>query len=286
MSYIEYAADGEDQFDFCLWPYAPVQACGGKLRSISLLADSFEVQRTGPRALDMVLSIRREFGDLRSVWGIKQSGGTISWEFYFYDYARTERERSIPRLLSAIRPWVSCDIKTSEASPYFMFSVDLSHQLLSDGGALDEVQMYIGNIGSMVSSGICYGVTRQQIRLKNFYFFFDARKEIDEIEGKVLTSAFLDPIGLTLDDILWPELRDCEVIVVSNKPDRDGVYFSRIKVAQLLWFMKRMQYPSDQIRFLEDNMDRLDHMLYDVGFDYRMEGGCLKILKSAYYGVF
>ena len=33
-------------------------------------------------------------------------------------------------------------------------------------------------------------------------------------------------------------------------------------------------------------MDRLDHMLYDVGFDYRMEGGRLNILKSAYYGVF
>lgn len=33
-------------------------------------------------------------------------------------------------------------------------------------------------------------------------------------------------------------------------------------------------------------MDRLDHMLYDVGFDYRMEAGRLQIIKSAYYGVF
>ena len=175
---------------------------------------------------------------------------------------------------------------TSERNPYFMFSVELSRELITAGGELDEVQMYIGNIGSQVSSGICYGLTREQTRLKNFYFFFDARREMEEIVGKVCTSAYLDAPDFHIDQVLWPELRDCEVIVVANKPDRDGVYFSRIRVAQLLWFMNRMEYPVSQIRFLENNMDRFDHLLYDVGFDYRMEQGRLQILKSAYYGVF
>jgi hypothetical protein len=129
-------------------------------------------------------------------------------------------------------------------------------------------------------------VTREQIRLKNFYFFFDARKEMNEIEGKVCTSAFLSGGEFTAADVLWPELIDCEVIVVANKTDRDGVYFSRIKVAQLLWFMRRLDYPPGQIGFLEDNLESFDHMLYDVGFDYRMKGGRLEIVKSAYYGVF
>ncbi|MDK9703138.1 MAG: hypothetical protein OEL20_08350 [Sulfuritalea sp.] len=286
MSFLEYASASEAQFDFCLWEYPAARPCAGKLRSISLLAESFAGEQAGQRAMDMMLAIRRGFGASRTVWGIKQSGTEISWELYFYDYARTERERSIPRLIDIIRPWVSCDIQASEHSPYFMFSIDLSRELLVEGGDLKELQMYIGNIGSLVSSGICYGVTREQTRLKNFYFFFDARKEIGEIEGKICSSAYLDAENFSSDSVLWPELRDCEVIVVANKTDRDGVYFSRIKVGQLLWFMKRMEYPENQVRFLEDNMDRLDHMLYDVGFDYRMEDGRLKIIKSSYYGVF
>ena len=286
MNFIEHAATGEAQFDFCLWPYPPLHACGGKLRSINLLANSFEEQDAGSRALDMMLAIRREFGELRTVWGIKQAGDETSWELYFYDYARTERERSISRLLVAIRPWVSCAVEVDEHNPYFMFSIDLSRQLLKTGGELDEIQMYIGNIGSMVSSGICYGVTREQTRLKNFYFFFDARKQMSEIVGKVSTSAYLAGGKFTTADVLWPELIDCEVIVVANKSDRDGVYFSRIKVAQLLWFMRRLDYPPGQIRFLEDNLESFDHMLYDVGFDYRIKGGRLEIVKSAYYGVF
>ncbi len=38
--------------------------------------------------------------------------------------------------------------------------------------------------------------------------------------------------------------------------------------------------------FLVENRSRLDHLLYDVGIDYRMEGDELKILKSGYYGFF
>lgn len=286
MSFLEYAVAGEDQFDFCLWEYPAVQACAGKLRSISLLADSFESQQASPRAMEMVLAIRREFGALRTVWGVKQTGKEISWEFYFYDYDRTRRERSILRLLDTIRPWVPCTLEVRESTPYFMFSIDLSRELLAGAGELQELQMYIGNIGSLVSSGICYGVTRQQTRLKNFYFFFDARKEMSETEGKVFSSAYLDAADFSIDSVLWPELRDCQIIVVANKTDRDGVYFSRINVTQLLWFMKRMEYPQSQIHFVESNLDRLDHMLYDVGFDYRMEAGRLQIVKSAYYGVF
>lgn len=286
MSHLEYATENEPQFDFCLWPYPAVKPCEGKLRSISLLAESFEQQGLGQRAMDVVLAIRQELGDLRTVWGIKQAEGVLSWEFYFYDYDRTGRQRSVARLLKAMGPWVSCDVQISDHSPYFMFSIDLSRELLGQGGELPEVQMYIGNIGSTVSSGICYSVSRQQTLLKNFYFFFDAQREMDEIAGKVFTSAFVREGEVEIDSILWPELRNCAVIVVANKPDRDGVYFSRITAAQLLWFLKKMQYPPRLIRFMEANMASLDHMLYDVGIDYRFESGRLTVLKSAYYGVF
>ncbi len=286
MASLEFAAGDEAQFDFCLWQY-PARLTGpDRLRSVSILSNSFDAEQVGPRAQEIVLAIRREMGDLRTVWGIKQAGKEIAWELYFYDYARCQRERSVPRLLRAIRPWVTCNVPSIESRPYFMFSVDLSRQLLCEGGALDAVQMYIGNIGSTVSSGICYEISPDATRLKNFYFFFDARSEMQQIQGKLLSSGFLDLESFNPQSVLRPELLDCEVIVVANKPDRDGVYFSRITLDQLVWFLTWMEYPDEQIEFLESNRQRLDHMLYDVGFDYRMEYGQLKIVKSAYYGVF
>lgn len=286
MKALEYATGQETQYDFCLWEYRPPAPAAGKLRSINLLANCFAASGLGKRAFDVVGAIRQGLGDSRSVWGIKQEVGRISWEFYFYDYGRLERQRSVPRLLDLIRPWVACEVEVSDRLPYFMFSIDLDRAQLMEGRPLDEIQMYIGNIGSAVSSGICYAVTREQARLKNFYFFFDARKDMENIVGKLTSSAFLDLPGFDVDSVLWPELRDCEVIVVANKQQRDGVYFSRVNVDQLLFFLKRLQYPKEHVSFVEEHRGKLDHMLYDVGFDYRVENGSLSIVKSAYYGVF
>jgi hypothetical protein len=35
-----------------------------------------------------------------------------------------------------------------------------------------------------------------------------------------------------------------------------------------------------------ENRERLDHLYYDAGFDYKMVGSELVILKSGYYGIF
>ena len=286
MGALEHATAAERLYDFCLWEYAPPAPCAGKLRSVNLLSRSFELDGVGARGGELVQAIRRGFGDARTVWGIKQEAGRISWEFYFYDYERLQRARSIPRLLEIIRPWIPCDIASSAQTPYFMFSIDLDRERIAAGKPLDEIQMYIGNIGSQVSSGICYALTKTQTRLKNFYFFFDAKTEMEHIVGKAASSAYLDLALVDIDAILWPELRDCQTIVVANKQDRDGVYFSRIRVDQLLLFLKRMRYPEEHILFVERNRSSLDHMLYDVGLDYRMQDGKLNIVKSAYYGVF
>jgi len=282
----EFAAGTEAQYDFCLWEYRPPAPSAGKLKSVNLLANSFEAEEIGGRAFDMVAAIRAGLGESRCVWGVKEEGGRISWEFYFYDYDRIERTRSVPRVLELIRPWVPCEVEVGDRQPYFMFSLDLGRPQLVEARALDEVQVYIGNIGGTVSSGICYEVSREEARMKNVYYFFDARTEMENIVGKMTSSIHLDAPGLNLDSILWPELRDCQIIVVANKQQRDGVYFSRISVDRLLVFLERLRYPAEHVRFVAENRGRLDHLLYDVGFDYRVKNGRLEIVKSAYYGVF
>jgi hypothetical protein len=286
MHELEYTSAQDLFCDFCLWEYKPLTSCDNKLSSSNLLFHSFEIAGISDRIYDLIRAIREGFGVSRTVWGVKKLGNDIRWEFYFYDYRRIERERSITKLLDIIHPFVPCGIKVNENLHYFMFSIDIDDSLVSGRRDLDEIHMYIGNPGSAVSSGICYLVTKSGTRLENFYFFFDARKEPEEIVGKAVCSAYVDYSAVDINQILWPEMRTCQVIVVANKQGNDAVYFSRINVDQLIFFLRRMGYPRELISFVEESRSRLDHLLYDAGFDYRMEGKDLVILKSGYYGIF
>ena len=283
---LEYTTHQDLFFDFCLWEYKPLVSYENKFRSANLLYHSFDVANVNEEIFQLVQTIREGFGIGNTVWGVKQLGKHIFWEFYFYDYRRIERERSITKLLDIIKPFISCEVKANENHHYFMFSIDINKDFISGVADLEEIHMYIGNPGSTVSSGICYSLTTEGTRLENFYFFFDAKKQMDDIIPKISCSSYIDSTEIAIDRILWNEMRSCKVIVVANKQENDAIYFSGIDVDQLIFFLKRMNYPAESISFVEENRDKLDHLLYDVGFDYRMEGNDLKILKSGYYGNF
>ena len=283
---LEYAAEGETLQDFCLWEYEPVAPPGGKFRSVNLLFRSFEVAGVGEECFDLVPLLRQAIGVSKTVFGVKWIGGELRWELYFYDYRRRERTRSITRVAEALRPRVRCDVPVNERLPYFMFSLDVGPSLLTGTASLDEIHMYVGTPGSTVSGGICYSLTKRGTALENFYFFFDARSQLAEIKDKAGCSAYMDATRVPIEEILWPELQKCRVIVVANKKRNDAVYFVGIDVDQFLFFLRRLAYPEAIVLFVERNRPSLSHMLYDVGIDYRMEGGRLVFLKSAYYGVF
>ena len=167
-----------------------------------------------------------------------------------------------------------------------MFSIDVDSDLTSGARDLDEIHMYIGNPGSTVSSGICYSLTAAGTRLENFYFFFDTKKQKEEILNKAFCSAHVDADRIPVDQLIWPEMRNCRVMVVANKQGNDAIYFSGIDVDQLIFFLNKMQYPTEITSFVEENRGNLDHLYYDAGFDYKMDGHELNILKSGYYGIF
>lgn len=277
----------EDRFvDYCLWEYLPAGPFEGKLRSVNLLRHSFGVEKASPLLSEACDALRADLGPFRTVWGVKHAGGRTSWELYFYDYARLQRTRSIGRVLRILEPYVSCGLTFPEDRPYFMFSVELDSAGLRAGRPIEEIDVYVGNVGSSVSSGICYGLTGDGLLLRNFYFFFDARREREAALAKLACSAHLGLGTCDVREIAWPELADCRVLVVANKRDRDGIYFSGIDVDQLLFFLRRLSYPSEAIDFIAENRSALTHMRYDVGYDYAMEPDRIRILKSSYYGFF
>jgi len=171
MHPVEYTDAGEIFYDFCLWEYTPAVPFEKKFKSANLLFHSFEVTGADKRVFELVRTIREGIGISRTVWGVKRLGQNIQWEFYFYDYKRKNREKSMSRISEVIRPFIACDIKVNELFHYFMFSIDISGDLISGARDLGEIHMYIGNPGSTVSSGICYSLTKSAMKLENIYFF-------------------------------------------------------------------------------------------------------------------
>lgn len=282
----EYATRDDPSRNYCLWDYAPAAPAEDKFRSVNLLFQSFEYAGIDSRAYDMVEALRDSIGSFRTVFGIKQMPGWLAWEYYFYDYARQAREVSITKVLAALQPYVRCAVRANESLPYFMFSLDIDAELARGERDMDIVHMYLGNPGSAVSSGIAYAVRERATVLENFYFFFDAESQQEEAAEKIRSSAYFDEQQVSMGEVLVAELKGCQTICVANKQTHDCVYFSGIGVDQLLHFLERLSYPGNIVSFVRDNRDRLDHLLFDVGFDYRVESGRLTILKSGYYGVF
>ena len=282
----ELTTPQDQYFNYCWWNYTPVASTANKLRPVNLLFHSFVAAQMDERARELVNALREALGLFRTVFGIKFIHGRLAWEFYFYDYKRREREVSISRVLKALAPYARCDIAPNEQLPYFMFSIDIDAQLVSGKRDIDVIRMYLGNPGSTVSSGIAYAIRPDSIELENFYFFFDARKQLPDAAAKVACSPWFDASRLHIDQILWPQLRNCQTICIANKRNNDTAYFSGVNVEQLLFFLKSIGYPQPIISFVEQNRSRLDHLLYDVGFDYLTEGDHIKIVKSGYYGVF
>lgn len=279
-------ASASDRFaDYCLWDYEPPAPPAGKLRCANLLWSAIDAAGSGAHLKAACMALRDRLGPFRTVFGVKKIADQLSFEFYFYDYARLERDVSIAKVLNILSPFIDCPLHYSEGRPYFMFSIDLDDDIASRRRPLDPINVYIGNPGSSVSSGICYELSNAGLRLANFYFFFNARTEMDQITAKVACSAHHDLRGLPMAGILRPELLDCEVIVVANKKFNDGIYFSRIKIDPLIGFLERERFPADLVKFVGEHRNGLDHMLYDVGLDYVVEGGTVKIVKSAFYGL-
>lgn len=285
-SRFEYSREGDRFFDYCLWDYAPIAPVEGKFRSVNQLLHGFVHTGMGERGFALIEALRAAIGVDRTVWGLKKVGDRYSWEFYFYDYRRRERYTSISRVIQALEPFAPCTLPVDEGRPYFMFSLDFDPDLMAGRRQIDEINVYIGNIGSTVSSGICYSQTAAGFRLSNTYYFFDAATEVEQIRGKIGASVHVDATPLDLEELHWSALSRCKTIVVANKRLNDGIYYSRIDVDQLVIFLERLGYPSEILAFTAGNRDRLDHLLYDVGLDYRMEDGRMVILKSGFYGVF
>lgn len=266
--------------DFCLWPYEPLTDPAGKLPFSTLLRASFALASQPGRLVSLLERLQGELGAQATVWGVKWNGQAPSWELYFYDYARTDRLLSIERVRDILGLYWS-DAPDVAHIPYFMFSLEVD----ADGRITPGADVYVGSPGSEVSAGLCYACSGDSASFKNFYHFFEASREFDQVLAKLSNSIHLPFPRPNLDELLWPRTRHCQTLVIANKRSADGVYYSRVSVAELIWFLARMEFPATLQEWLRAESAAYSHMLFDLGVDFRAHNHGIEFFRGAFYGV-
>lgn len=270
-------------FDYCHYEYNPSDFLG-KFTSLNLLLNSFEYSGCDGRFVALIEAIRNAIGQDNTVWGVKKStveGKTeMKWEFYFYNYKKRNPDITVTKVLDAIRPIVNSNVKMNERLPYFMFSIDITKDLED----INSVHIYFP--GCDREGGQCYNYSNSGVFLENNYLFFDAKTELTKVANKIKNTPIIDFTVIDPRKVLCPEYADCFTICISNKKTADCIYYSRINMDQFKRFLIDFGYPKEIIEFVSANHEDLKHLLTDIGFDYFIKDGKLKIHKSGYYGTF
>lgn len=271
--------------DFCLWSYppaaAPVPGSGDGAALLLLLAEAAGVRDEWAA---VVAGLQRHLGSHETVWGLKWDGTALSAELYFYDYARAARRVGLAEARAALDDVLAPGVELDPGLPYFMVSLDLPLRPVARV-PLEAVDVYVGNPGSNVSSGLCYRHDAAGRAFKNLYCFFDRAREFDEFRDKLACSA-LAPLNASSLEALAPNwLTDCRTVVAANKRHADAAYFSGISAAAAVRFVDAHGWPEALRAALRDEAWRFAHLTLDVGFDFAIESGAIVQPKSSLYGV-
>ena len=273
-------APGEAFYDYTGLCYEPVNDPTGKWSSSFVLEGVLDAAGAGAMK-GIVRSLGGAIGVDATVWGAKRTREGYSWELYFYDYTRQDPRFCVSRILDVIgRSGPSGLPPLVDGCPrrHFMFSVDVAPTTGEEG-----VHVYFYDVGERMT-GLSYRFDASGWVLENHYAFYDPITDGALLREKVADSPRLGP-DVPIERVLVADLLDCRRVCVANKPGCDGVYFSGVTVAQFIRFLETFGHDPAFVAVVRKNEPALDHMLYDVAFDYRTTpGGDLEIIKTGFYG--
>jgi hypothetical protein len=280
----ELAKNEELSYDFCLREYSSSTHTLGKFRSINLFNQSLsDLDAQYADAISqLITAIKATIGINKTVWRVKNIDNVLEWEFYFYNYGKKDKELTITNVLKFLENFFIVDIEVDENLDYFVFSIDISKNVLSKK-ELDCINLYTEDPSTQ--SGKSYLVNKSNITLENNYFFYEGNDMSSAIDRLKTSSTILDFNQIKLDDVIWPEL-DCKIMWIANKQKSDSLYYAGINVHQFLFFLEKLNYPDMIVSFVKNNIHLLDHLKYDVGIDFNMKNGKLNVVKSSYFGTF
>lgn len=283
---LEWAEANDPYVDFRVLPYEPVTPTKGRLRSSTLLYATFASFGVLERGLEIVDAARRTFGMFATGWGCKLSEAGPSWEFYWYNEHFEPRTKSVAMLSRTLKSFGGLHVHVDPAIPYASFSLDLD-EIIQGNDGVSSLNLYFGNGVDARCPGYSYLATATEMRLQNTYFVADTavEDEMSEIRKRILYSARNGSEEATK---LLLNLRPvpCRYVYFVNKPFSDALYFSQTDLNFWRRFLSWGSFPDSFASFVDDHLDALDHLRWDVGFNFVVEGGEVKVSKVGTYGYF
>lgn len=297
-----------EPFDFMSLPYASPVPPAGKLTPATLFRATVAAgggASESSAANGLIARLRERMGRYPTVWGAKLVGGRFEWELYFCrQYDRSALAPS--RVLSALQPrldrgWECLDV-VDEEKPYIMYSVDLprpseveprlniyfTERAFTSPRALpesvwDRLRREVGENGSPRTFVVrdldfhLFVVENGTVRHANLYQCIGRDRE--RLEAWL--SANPHVIGAaSAEAVLFDEFPEAVGIFLALKPEAAGLYYCRVDVDSLLRFMQRMAWPRALVEFARAHREELDHLLFDIGFDFHLHEGRLEVAKS------
>ena len=275
------AGDKPPLYDFCLWPYEPQAPLEGRRPFADLLAASFALAPEPDRLHEVSRRCVADLGPDKTVWGVKWDGTRMSWELYFYDYARQRRRTGVDWLLRSFDVPAWRGLRDPAHLTYFMVSVELD----GHGRFAPSIDLYLGASGGTLSAGRCHALDASGLAFKHLYYFYDARRDRAAVLDALSSSVHLPAAGLRPEALLWPELAACQTLVVAHKRQADGLYYSRTPAGPSAWFLRRMGFPAPLPDLLASPSGPWDHLLFDLGVDFRLGARGVEFFRGAFYGV-
>jgi hypothetical protein len=264
-------------FDYLLLPYTPLRPAAGKLRAVSLLRESFALMGVAAEGDRLVAALHRHLGPFRTVWGIKagSESAQLDWELYFYRRDTGRGEPAFDGVLNALEPCLRVAERPPLPDRWELWSLEFDAAALAAGHG-GTVDVYLGMRA--------YRARGQSLELKNLYTFEDAGMRLERVLERLLIAVHAPRDGEEIARLLPPALlAGCPRVCVANKRLADGLYFSGLRLEQLRAFVAAHGWPPAIGEWLDQRADLLDHLLWDVGFDFRRVGPHLHVQRS---GVF
>ena len=305
---LEYQSSLDDLFlDFTYEQYIPLISnlnITNRLKSSNILVNSFKDTEYENMFRKLINNLKLKFGIDRTIWGIKNVNGNLEWELYFYSHpSKFKMARSIAVEFFDLPHF------NKILPDYFMWSFDINSITKASGA---DINLYISHKESLsddlhLLGGISYSYNGVDHIYQNSYVFWkNVVKNLDIIKKRIINSPFGYVTGINsdlyIDNILIPEFlewysneksnknqylarKHISPIATCNKQNCDSIYYLYLNIDMLIVFLKKLDYPEKQIKFLENNKEKLDHLLYDVSINYKVEdNGSVSIIKSGYYG--
>ena len=263
----------EKCYDYCLYPYDPLNNNAFKLKSVDILKFISYHQWDSGIINKIIKTLQSEIWNNKTVWWIKNVSWNIDYELYFYlydDYSLTY----INKILDALSKIFTINFRLDKDYDVFMFSVDINKD------AIHTKNIPWINIYNKISESFFYDWNL--ITLKNKYFFYSTKRQYREFLYDLNRIVWI----ANIDSVLSKRLMDCSRLCIWVKESKIWLYYSRIKYEDFLYFIKTYFYMNNFISFLKTNQNKLDYLYFDVSYDVIPDDFWKSPNKSWFYWYF